>query len=199
MYKLSKVRQEIRDLSLATGVVKQIYTFWKQEQELRLIRIIERINTANLFLKRFLYYSPSWNMGKEDFTKLITSWIEHSANVDSVTTFIGKILKMNTAPSRREQFFVLSTISNYHWLGYPSTHPPHKIIQPTVSYNSHILTSSKKKYLPTSPRNRIMYFILNLTNEILEQYINYIHSLDNPEFEIPQETLQPTPKKRHLA
>ena len=44
-----------------------------------------------------------------------------------------------------------------------------------------------------------MYFILNLTNEILEQYINYIHSLDNPEFEIPQETLQPTPKKRHLA
>ena len=43
-YKFAKVKQEIRDLELASGVVKQIYNFWKQEQELRLKRIIEKIN-----------------------------------------------------------------------------------------------------------------------------------------------------------
>lgn len=44
LYKLEKVRDEIEDLRLASGVVKQIYTFWKQEQELRIVRIIEKIN-----------------------------------------------------------------------------------------------------------------------------------------------------------
>ena len=44
LYKLEKVRDEIEALELASGVVKKVYTFWKQEQELRLIRIIEKIN-----------------------------------------------------------------------------------------------------------------------------------------------------------
>ena len=44
LYKLEKVRDKIEALHLASGVVKKVYTFWKQEQELRIIRILEKIN-----------------------------------------------------------------------------------------------------------------------------------------------------------
>ena len=110
-------------------------------------------------------------MEKEEFINLIDKYIEYSSHVDSISTFIGKIFELTSEPSVREQFFALSTISNYHWIGYPSTHPPHKIINPRVSYQSHILTGTNKKYNPTSPRNRVMHFVKNGENDILETYV----------------------------
>ena len=96
----------------------------------------------------------------------------------------------------REQFEMLSTVLNYHPLGFPSTQDPQKIKTPNISFHKHIATPEKKRYIPTSPRNRIMYFIKSGELRHLNNYLKFLQLKDNiPEFQ----TDEPRHKKQCLT
>ena len=96
----------------------------------------------------------------------------------------------------REQFEMLSTVSNYHLLGFPSTQDPQKIKTPNISFQEHITTPEQQRYIPTSPCNRIMYFIKSGQLQHLKNYLKFLQLKDNiPEFQ----TDQPKRKKQCLT
>ena len=91
------------------------------------------------------------------------------ANVDHTS-----LVQMLDLPyeSPKEQFMLLSSISNFHKFGYPamSELSSKSIISPNhIIYAEHVLYDSFskgdmecnniRKYIPASPRNRIMYFL----------------------------------------
>ena len=96
----------------------------------------------------------------------------------------------------REQFEMLSTVSNYHPLGFPSTQDPQKIKTPNISFHEHIATPEKQRYIPTSPHNRIIYFIKSGELLHLKNYLKFLQLKDNiPEFQ----TDEPPHKKQRLT
>ena len=73
-------------------------------------------------------------------------------------SIISHIVDLNVN-SKKQQFFCLSRISNFHLLQYPDGLG--RLIDPqgNVGYNQHILHNPGKHNIPTSPRNRLMYYI----------------------------------------
>ena len=61
--------------------------------------------------------------------------------------------------SKKGQFLCLRSISNYHLLQYPDGYGRMVDPQGNVGYNQHILHNPGKHNIPTSPRNRLMYYI----------------------------------------
>ena len=119
---------------------------------------------------------------------------ENRMHLDPVTTRISHIAD---APhlSQKQQFTLLSTISNYHWADLPSIDSVQKIIKGGSSrYVSHFMswqgTAENQKYLPGSPHNRIMYFIIEGYSSSLHNLIKYLYNQDNgleeENAEIPQ-------------
>ena len=74
--------------------------------------------------------------------------------------FTGQLTNIRHNMDLREQFEMLSTVSNYHSLGFPSTQDPQKIKTPKILASTNTLPHLKSNgTIPTSPHNRIMYFI----------------------------------------
>ena len=73
-------------------------------------------------------------------------------------SIISHIVDLNVN-SKKQQFLCLSRISNFHLLQYPDGLG--RLIDPqgNVGYNQHILHNPGKHNIPTSPRNRLMYYI----------------------------------------
>ena len=71
----------------------------------------------------------------------------------------------------KQQFILLSTISNYHWYGLPSLKSSFKVLTDHLAYSQHVLHDPGTecnddgfylcKYPPMSPSNRIMYLLTN--------------------------------------
>ena len=68
--------------------------------------------------------------------------------------------------SKKEQFILLSSISNYHWFEWPSLRSSKMTKHQCVSYAEHVLVDTQDdegklshKYIPLSPRNRLMYVL----------------------------------------
>ena len=91
--------------------------------------------------------------------------------------------------SRKQQFMLLSSISNFHHFGYPSVTEQTRIIKPThVNYIEHLLYDPDakenvngdmiRKYIPTSPRNRLMYFLV-VGHVQLWTLIKYLQTCDS--------------------
>ena len=110
--------------------------------------------------------------------------------------FTRQLTNIHHIMDLREQFEMLSTVSNYHPLGFPSTQDPQKIKTPNISFHEHIATPEKQRYIPTSPRNRIMYFIKSGELRHLKNYLKFLQLKDNiPEFQ----TDEPRHKKQRLT
>ena len=133
---------------------------------------------------------------------------ENRIHLDPVTTRIAHIAD---APrlSQKQQFMLLSTISNYHWADLPSIDNVQKIIKCGSSrYVSHLMswqgTEENWKYLQGSPRNRIMHFIIENYSSSLHNLIKYLYNKDNgledENAEIPQpdydQPYSPPPQKK---
>ena len=77
-------------------------------------------------------------------------------------TIIQHIVSM-PVDSPKQQFICLSSISNYHWLPYPESQgSSHQLINPKshVGYNRQLLHKPSGSHTtPTSPRNRLMYYL----------------------------------------
>ena len=89
------------------------------------------------------------------------------ANVDH--TLLVQILDL----SPKEQFMLLSSISNFHKFGYPAMPELSSkcVISPShITYTEHVLCdpfskedmegNNIRKYIPVSPHNQIMYFLV---------------------------------------
>ena len=73
--------------------------------------------------------------------------------------------------TKKQQFILLSTISNYHWYGLPSLRSSLQVLTEHLAYSQHLLHDPSieqnddgfflRKYPPMSPRNRIMYLLSN--------------------------------------
>ena len=98
-------------------------------------------------------------MEPRDFDAILNKYIEDTTEKGSSDGFTGQLTNIHHNMDSREQFEMLSTVSNYHSLGFPSTQDPQKIKTPNISFHEHIATPEKQWYIPTSPHYWIMYFI----------------------------------------
>ena len=136
------------------------------------ILLITIFNNISIFHYRFFYKSASWEMSNEDFDKLLSSYLEHHGESPTITTYSGNISQVSGNENAKAQFHILGTISNYHWHGYPSMYDPSTIVgQTKIRYMQHMITSPDKRFIPSSPRNRILHFIKSAESEQLIQAI----------------------------
>ena len=153
----------------------------------------------SIFHYRFFYKSASWEMSNEDFDKLLSSYLEHHGESPTITTYSGNISQVSGNENAKAQFHILGTISNYHWHGYPSMYDPSTIAgQTQIRYMQHMITSPDKRFIPSSPRNRILHFIKSAESEQLIQAILFLIRLDKQDEKSNQDTEcpEPSPKKR---
>ena len=128
---------------------------------------------------------------------------ENRIHLDPVTTRISHIA--DALHLSQKQFMLLSTISNYHWADLPSIDNVQKIIKGGSSrYVLHLMswqgTEENRKYLPGSPRNKIMHFIIENYSSSLHNLIKYLYNKDKnaeiPQPDYDQPDSHPPEKKR---
>ena len=154
------------------------------------------IKTFPFSIHRFTYVSKAWGIEPKDFDAILNKYIEDTTEKGSSDGFTRQLTNIHHYMDSREQFEMLSTVSNYHPLGFPSTQDPQKIKTPNISFHEHIATPEKQRYIPTSPRNWIMYFIKSGELRHLKNYLKFLQLKDNiPEFQ----TDEPPHKKQCLT
>ena len=142
------------------------------------------------------------------FANFITSGPE-TPTIEPI--LIQQILEMDDY-SPKDQFAILSSISNYHKYGYPSLKEEGGIIHVrNLSYAEHVFFDEKfskvgiggervRTYVLPSPRDRILYFLDTAKQGDLYQLVKHILKGDkigleaNEEF--PQKNPPPVPKKK---
>ena len=136
-------------------------------------------------------------MGPKDFDAVLNTYIEEQVAPTSSDGFSGKLSEVQHTMTSHEQFEMLSTVSNYHVIGFPSQNDPNKITIPNVSLHEHIATPEIKRYVPTSPRNRIVYFIKSCQIQKLGYLLQFLSNTDKKdEIYTPPE---PPAKKQRLT
>ena len=154
------------------------------------------IKTFPFSIYRFTYVSNAWGIEPKDFDAILNKYIEDTTEKGSSDGFTGQLTNICHNMDSREQFEMLSTVSNYHPLGFPSTQDPQKIKTPNISFQEHIATPEQQRYIPASPCNWIMYFIKSGELRHLKNYLKFLQLKDNiPEFQ----TDEPPHKKQRLT
>ena len=134
---------------------------------------------------RFLYCSPIWGQRVQDIDQDLAKHIETGIEFPKQEgTVISHVSDLPThSPS--DQFQLLCSISNFHKFGYPSINIPKYIVSPNhITYQQHSLYDAYAKqnpngnfiseHLPTSPRNRLMYFLFNEKTAELHEYLHFL-------------------------
>ena len=123
-------------------------------------------------------------------------------------TIIDHILQMPVY-SPKQKFICLSSISNYHWLPYPESNGNHNhLINPKkhVGYNWHLLHKPTGSHsAPTSPRNRLMYYLTKNDSFVLGLLLKRYLQMDQDKIDIYSELslpveeipIHPRKKRRH--
>ena len=136
--------------------------------------------------------SEPLNTVKKEVESLFETHIEDGTPDESPETqHLQLFSHLSSLPfgSRKQQFMLLSSISNFHHFGYPSVTEQTHIIKPThVNYIEHLLYDPDakenvngdmiRKYIPTSPRNRLMYFLV-VGHVQLWTLIKYLQTCDS--------------------
>ena len=129
---------------------------------------------------------------KQEVESLFEMHVEEGTPDETPETQDVKLLShISSLPlsSRKEQFILLSSISNFHHFGYPSLTEASHIIKPThVNYIEHILYDPDAKenvegdmickYISTSPRNRLMYLLV-VGHSQLWNLVKYLQRCDS--------------------
>ena len=82
---------------------------------------------------------------------ILNKYIEDTTEKGSSDGFTGQLTNIRHNMDSREQFEMLSTVSNYHSLGFPSTQDPQKIKTPNISFHEHIATPEKQRTFQPHP------------------------------------------------
>ena len=141
-------------------------------------------NTNNIIdyifsIYRFAYVSKAWGIEPKDFDPILNKYIEDTTQQGTSDGFTGGITQVHLHMNSREQFDMLGTVSNYHGLGFPSLRHPQKIKTLNISLYEHMATPENKRYIPTSPRNCIIYFIKSGEKEHLRNYLKFLQVYDH--------------------
>ena len=161
-----------------------------------IVIVVNTIKTFPFSIYRFTNVSKAWGIEPKDFDTILNKYIEDTTEKGSSDGFTGQLTNIRHNMDSREQFEMLSTVSNYHPLGFPSTQDPQKIKTPNISFHEHIATPEMQRYIPTSPRNRIIYFIKSGELRHLKNYLKFLQLKDNiPEFQ----TDEPPHKEQRLT
>ena len=90
--------------------------------------------------------------------------------------------------SKKDEFFCLSSISNLHILQYPDG--AGRLIDPqgNIGFNQHILHNPGEHNIPTSPCNRLMYYITKESSSapalLVKRYLSLDQKTTNSEIEM---------------
>ena len=163
-----------------------------------------------LFMHRLLFASDKWTKEqKEQLDKSISDYLmENCSDTQNITTQLEHITSI-TRTTERDQFLLLSTISNFHWTHYPSLQAT-SVISKTRStrYSDHIVFDpDQKQHVPTSPQNCLLHLQMserNYTND-MNTYVEFLLNQDKePETQEVEATCShnhepPKKKRKHAA
>ena len=160
-----------------------------------------------VFHCRFLYCSKLWGSTTSIINKMLSDHLQNAPQ-DRLTDedtlqIIGHIIE-GEIHSKKDKFLCLSSISNLHILQYPDG--AGWLIDPQghIGYKQHILHNPGEHNIPTSPRNRLMYYITKESSSAPALLVKWYLSLDqkstNSEIEmdeVQQEPIICRKKRRH--
>ena len=125
--------------------------------------------------------------------------------LDTEQTLLTHIVDLPSS-TEKEQFVLLSSVSNFHWISLPSVKDPKHLTNEThVAYMQHILFDPNasregysRKYIPPSPRNRLIYLICSEEDGPKYHLLRHIHMKDKgiEEANIQEDHMLPPLKKR---
>ena len=139
--------------------------------------------------------------------------MKHQPESSTIATVVSHIIDIHS-PSEKQQFELLSTISNYHFHGYPRNKNPSSIKKPLyLTYAEHMFHDANsridedgiyiRQHTPASPRNCLLYHISTGQDAQLYQLVKYLHWCDQGDEEQyttnhhgDELSIQP-PKKKH--
>ena len=169
-------------------------------------------NKANS-IDRFLYCSECRGTDIQEIDDAFHNHMKHQPELSRIDTIVSNIRDIHS-PSEKQQFELFSTIYNYHLHGYPRTKDPSSIrIPDTLTYAEHMLHDANaridengsliRQHIPTSPRNRLLYFISTGQDVQLYHLVKYLlwcekekdeqYTIDHDEDE---SSIEPPRKKR---
>ena len=110
--------------------------------------------------------------------------MKHQPEISIIDTIVSHIVDIHSS-SEKQQFELLSTISNYHFHGYPRTNNPSSIKIPDyLTYAEHMFHDANAKidengisirqHIPASPRNHLLYYISTGQDAQLYQLVKYL-------------------------
>ena len=163
-----------------------------------------------LFMHRLLFASDKWTKEqKEQLDKSISDYLmENCSDTQSITTQLEHITSI-TRTTERDQFLLLSTISDFHWTHYPSLQAT-SVISKTRStrYSDHIVFDpDQKQHVPTSPQNCLLHLQMSESNytNYINTYVEFLLNQDKePETQEVEATCShnqepPKKKRKHAA
>ena len=114
------------------------------------------INKYHIIIFRFLSCSDKrTNHMKSEIDKCITQYVHKTHCTQNVDTIITHITSMDSV-SKKNQFQIFNSISNYHWIDYIRFKKSKGHKDNSTRYSSHLLwfpdDQDRRNHLPTSPR-----------------------------------------------
>ena len=131
-------------------------------------------NCHCLLSQRLLFATEKWTEeNKQELDTLISQYLmENGSDTTTITTQLEHITLI-TRTTEKDQFLLLSTISNFHWNQYPSLQAT-SVISKTRStrYSDHIVYDpDEKQHVPTSPCNHLLHLQMSKSN-----YTSYMNT-----------------------
>ena len=151
-------------------------------------------NCHCLLSQRLLFATEKWTEeNKQELDTLISQYLMENGSDTTTTTTQLEHITLMTRTTEKDQFLLLSTISNFHWNQYPSLQAT-SVISKTRStrYLDHIVFDpDEKQHVPTSPCNCLLH--LQMSENNYTSYMNtYIDFLLNQDKEPEGEEMEPT-------
>lgn len=160
-----------------------------------------------------MYCSEKWtDQDREEIDSNFSQALQSHCPNEVFDSLVTHILS-EPYSSVKQQFLLLSTISNYHWMDLPGLHSSKLVDNSCSRYVNHVLSwqgseDEQRKYIPTSPRNRLMHFFLQDYTASFHQLMKFLYKKDSNEPDQPEELdgihpevedVPPPPKKRRIA
>ena len=116
------------------------------------------------------------------FSDHLQTAVENASDTQNELHIISQVADYNVE-TPKNQFRCLSSISNYHLMAYPDG--AGRVINPKghIGYQQHILHTLESHNIPTSPRNRLMYYINMEASNAPALLVKRYLAVDNKELE----------------
>ena len=164
------------------------------------------INKYHFTIFRFLSCSDKWTKDmKSEIDEVITQYVHKMHCTENVDTIITHITLLKSV-SKKDQFQMFNTISNYHWIDYIQFKNSKGHKDNSIMYSSHLLwfpdEQDRRNHLPTSPRLRLLQFFLfeeeykNSIGPLVRQLVQMDMGEEHADYVLP---IKRTKKTKHSS